>query len=150
MEITGIITSVLPMFDGVSQRTGKTWQKQEFVLETYDRFPKKIFMAVFGESVSNYNIMVGQSVKVSFDLESRSYIGRDGVERWSTDVRVWKIEDFVQPQQGYAMPQAAAPIAAPQAPIQQPYAQPAQQPVYAPQTQVQQPAAPAHSEDLPF
>lgn len=128
MELKCVITNVLPQISGVSSTTGKEWIKQEFIVETYDRFPKKIFMSIFGaESIENNPVTVGMPAKVSFDIESRAYMCRDGIERWSTECRAWKVEPImeqsstpqfqpaqtpqpVQPAQPqYAMPQYAEP-----------------------------------------
>ncbi len=141
MEITGKIIQVLPLQQGIGQRSGNAWKKQEYVLETYDRFPRKIIFNFFNEAVDTYPLQVGEDIKLSFDLESRSYVGRDGVERWSTDVRGWKAEKvdpttFAAPAYGSPVPQAA------------PMGQPA--PVVGQFPQAPAAAAPNPTEDLPF
>lgn len=155
MEIRGRIVQVLPQASGVS-RSGNNWRKQEYVLETFDQYPRKVLFNFFNNAIDQYPLQVGEDIILSFDLESRSFMGRDGVERWSTDVRGWKVEK--------ADAQMAAPGYAPQQPMQQGFAP--QQPVagFAPQGApayaVPQPAVPqfpaaepqaaAGTDDLPF
>jgi len=149
MEIKGKVMQVLPQQSGTSQR-GNAWRKQEYVMETYDRFPRKIFFGFFGDAIDQYPLQVGDDINLSFDLESRSYVGRDGVERWSTDVRAWKA-DKIDPSQiqmqvpAYGAPAYAAPAAQPAQ-----YAQPA--PVVGQFDAAPAPSAasPNPSEDLPF
>ncbi len=143
---------VLPQQSGTSQR-GNAWRKQEYVMETYDRFPRKLFFHFFGDAIDQYPLQVGDDINLSFDLESRSFIGRDGVERWSTDVRGWKAEK-IDPSQ-IQVPAYGAPVGQPgYAP--QPIAA---NPQYAAQpapavgqfdTPAVAPAAPNPTEDLPF
>ena len=153
MEIRGRIVQVLPLASGVS-RTGNNWRKQEYILETFDQYPRKVLFNFFNNTIDQYPLQVGEDIILSFDLESRSFVGRDGVERWSTDVRGWKVEKadaqmaapggfapqpgFGAPQQGFAPQQPVQGFAAPQAP------QPA-----VPQFPAE-PAAPAAGDDLPF
>lgn len=143
---------VMPLQSGTSQRTGNAWRKQEYVMETYDRFPRKIFFGFFGDAIDQYPLAVGDDINLSFDLESRSYVGRDGVERWSTDVRGWKAEK-IDPSQIQAPAYGGGYPAAPAAqPMQQPAPAVGQFPSAAPTEQVVQSmqAAPNPSEDLPF
>lgn len=145
MEIKGKIMQVLPVRTGTSQR-GTTWKVQECVLETFDQFPRKVFFTLFGERADLYKeqLQVGKDIELSFDLESRSYVGRDGVERWMTDVRGWKVVE-IDP----SAIQAPAPTQF--APAPQPgvaYAQPA--PVVGQFPEAAPAAMPNATEDLPF
>ena len=153
MEIRGRIVQVLPQASGVS-RSGNNWRKQEYILETFDQYPRKVLFNFFNNTIDQYPLQVGEDIILSFDLESRSFVGRDGVERWSTDVRGWKVEKadaqmaapgfapqpgFGAPQQGFVQqPQQAAPaFAAPQPAVPQfPAAEPQ--------------AAAGGTDDLPF
>lgn len=144
MEIRGKIIQVLPLAQGTSA-AGRAWKKQEYVLETYDQYPRKVKFDFFGEKADQYPLQLGEDVVLSFDIESRSFVGRDGIERWSTDIRGWKAEKFdpsmaapaAAPQQAYAQPAAAAPQFVQPAPVG---AAP-MEPTMAPQ---------AASDDLPF
>lgn len=95
MEITGKITLALPEQSGVS-KAGNSWKKKEYVLETLDTYPRKVHFDFFGEKADQFPLSVGQTIKLSFDIESREYNGR-----WFTSIRGWKAEaaDQQQPQQ---------------------------------------------------
>ena len=147
MEIRGRIIQVLPMASGVS-KAGNSWRKQEYILETFDQYPRKVIFNFFNNTIDQYPLQVGEDIILSFDLDSRSFVGRDGVERWSTDVRGWKAEKadaqmaapgvapaFGAPAPGFGAPQAAPQFQAPQPAVPQFPAEP---------------AAPAAGDDLPF
>ena len=148
MEINLKVIQVLPLQSGVSKNSGKQWTSQMFIGETMDQYPRKAACTVFnpGQNVATPN--VGDMITASFDLDSRSFMTKDGREMWSTDIRVWKIVPYD--------PAANIPGFAPQQPApQQPYPTPQgqyapQQPQYAaPQYQAPQ-QQPAPSNDLPF
>lgn len=157
MEIRGRIIQALQLQSGTSA-AGRAWKKQEFVLETFDQYPRKVVFTIFGDKVdqlgpqfTNY-LQNSTDVTVSFDLESRSFVGRDNVERWSTEVRPWKIVDSTTIQTpGYGDPMQAGGFGQPAVPMQQPYVQPQPAPVVG-----QFPAAEATiqgnsaTDDLPF
>lgn len=105
MEVTGKIIHKLAPAGGTS-KAGNAWSKQEYVLETIENFPKKIFFDFFGERANQYPLEVGQTVTLSFDIESREYNGR-----WYTSIRGWKAEQ-VDAAQATA-PSATAPMASP-------------------------------------
>ncbi|MBM3918779.1 MAG: DUF3127 domain-containing protein [Sphingomonadales bacterium] len=86
MEVEGTIVQIMPLVSGQSARTGNTWRKQEFLLETSAQYPKKIFMSLMGEKIDQFPLREGERVRVSVDLESREYNGR-----WYSDIRAWKI-----------------------------------------------------------
>lgn len=161
MEIRGRITQKLTPQSGTSA-AGRAWQKQEFILETFDQFPRKVCMTLFGDKVAQFGPQLEsamanqQDVTVSIDIESRSFVGRDGVERWSTEVRPWKVVDSASlangmdyqqvPQGGFApQQQAYAPQYQPQPAPMQPQPAVAQFPVAE-----QAAPAPQATDDLPF
>ncbi len=106
MEIIGKITHNLGETSGVS-KAGNAWKKHEYVLETLESYPKKIFFDFFGERADQYPLEVGKTVKLSFDIERREYNGR-----WFTSIRGWKAEPAdaaaSQPQYNPATPPAAS------------------------------------------
>lgn len=140
MEITLKVTKLLDAQSGVSKSSGKQWLKQDFIGETDDQYPKSVCVTVFNPTDNLQVPLVGDNVKVSFDIESRSWTGRDGVERWSTEIKAWKIEQLGQTQ---AQPQASV-QAAPQQPAYDP------QQYQVPQVQQAPPPPPADDDDLPF
>ena len=84
MDISGKIIQFLPAQTG--QGKNGPWKKQEFILETGDTYPKKICIAVWGDKIDMGSFKPGDTVDVSFDVESREYNGR-----WYTDVKAWKV-----------------------------------------------------------
>ena len=86
MEITGKIIAKLDLQSGTS-KAGNQWKKQEYVLETQDAYPRKVHFDFFGERADQYNLNIGDVIKLSFDIESREYQGR-----WYTSIRGWKAE----------------------------------------------------------
>lgn len=91
MDISGKIIQFLPAQTG--QGKNGPWKKQEFILETGDTYPKKICIAVWGDKIDLGSIKPGDTVDVSFDVESREYNGR-----WYTDVKAWKVSGKQQQQ----------------------------------------------------
>lgn len=87
LEITGTLKIKLDVQSGSSARG--EWQKQEFVVETQDQYPRQVCFNVWGaDKVSDLNsYKEGDVIKVSFNVESREF-----KERWYTDLRAWRIE----------------------------------------------------------
>jgi len=103
MEIIGKLILKMPMQSGIS-KTGNSWQKQEFVMETLEQFPRKICANLWGERTAVLETLnIDDKVVMSFDLESREFNGK-----WYTDVKAYKLEQVTTNSQ---TPQAApAPI----------------------------------------
>lgn len=85
MEISGKIIAVLPMATGEGKNG--TWRSQDYVLETFDQYPKKVCFNLFGDKIEQYPMAIDDEVTVSFDIDSREYNGR-----WYTNIRAWKVE----------------------------------------------------------
>jgi hypothetical protein len=86
LEISGKLIKILNPQTG----TGKNgpWQKQEFVIETPDQFPKKVCISAWGEKADDLKkFSPGDNLKISLNLESREYN-----EKWYTEARAWRIE----------------------------------------------------------
>jgi len=86
LELTGKLIQVMPEQSG----TGKVgpWTKQEFVIETLDQYPKKVCFNFWNEKAGVLKtLQEGDTVKVSFNVESRDYNGK-----WYTDLKAWKLE----------------------------------------------------------
>lgn len=108
MELQGKIIAALEPRSGQSRSTGNPWKVQTFVLETHDQYPKKLAFDVFGEDkLKNFNISVGEEIKVSFDIDAHEYQGR-----WFNSVRAWAVD---RPAAGGAAAPAAAAAPAPAA-----------------------------------
>ncbi len=147
MEVTGKIIVALPEMSGTS-KMGNPWKKREYVLETLESFPKKIHFDFFGEKADQFILNPGDTIRLSFDIESREYNGR-----WYTSIRGWKAEPATEGAPAAAQAYPAAPTfpqpapgfgAAPQAPA---YGAPQAAPGGFPT-----PPAPAEAanDDLPF
>ena len=106
MEIEGKIIYSLGETSGVS-KAGRAWKKREYVLETQDPYPKKVYFDMFGERADQYPMEVGDVVRLSFDIDSREYNGR-----WFTSISGWKAEK-IGDGQGAAPMQNAAPVSNP-------------------------------------
>lgn len=85
MELSGKLLLLLPPQTG-NGRNG-TWKKQDFVIETTDNFPKKVCLSAWGDKIDLSRLQPGQTVKVSFDIESREYNGR-----WYTDLKAFNLQ----------------------------------------------------------
>ena len=109
MEIFGKIICALPIRSGVSAKSGKPWQSASYVLETQDQYPKRMAFDVFGQdNIAKFNIQVGESLTVSFDIDAHEYQGR-----WFNAVRAWRVfhgapQPVVTPQ-----PTVLPPVGAP-------------------------------------
>lgn len=123
MEIQGTIIQVLPLETGVS-KSGNSWQKKNFVIDTGGQYPKKVCFQIFGDKCNQLAPKVGDVVTVSFNAESKEFNGR-----WYTQLDCWNI-----------VPQGAQPTA--YTPVQT-------APAPAPQQSTQQPQ-PTTANDLPF
>jgi len=84
MEIAGKIVKVLALQQGEGKNG--PWKKQDYILETTDRIPRKVCFSLWGEKVDQFKLVDGLDVEVMFDLESREFNGR-----WYTDVKAWKV-----------------------------------------------------------
>ena len=138
MELQGKIIAALPERSGTSQRG--EWKVQEFVLETVDsQYPRKMVFDVFGaDRLQRFNVQVGQTVNVAFDIDAREYNGR-----WYNSIRAY---DVRQVYLSAAPAPAAAPTAAPvSAPVAAAPVDPAAAPTAAPAA-----ATPDDGDDLPF
>ena len=98
LEIQGKLIKLLAPVTGEGKNGA--WTKQEFILETYDQYPKKVCCSVWGDKVETLRrFNLGDDIKASINIESREYN-----ERWFTEVRAWKLDPGNQqgaaPQQG--------------------------------------------------
>ena len=81
-QINGIITEILPVVTGESQRG--TWQRGGFVVEYGNEYPRKAAFTIFGDEklAMLKDKQQGMLVSVTFVPESREFNGR-----WYTDLR---------------------------------------------------------------
>lgn len=145
MEIRVSVVQHLAETSGTG-RNGNAWTKREFVGETYDQYPRRIVFTIFNRKDDIPQLpAVGSDILVDFDIESNSWITRDGQERWSTSIKVFAIKP------GSAANPAPSQPAVPDNTIDQqpaPAYQPGQYQV--PQAPMAPQPPPAKNDDLPF
>jgi hypothetical protein len=108
MELTGKIIAEFNERGGVSNRTGNEWKAKSYVMEVPGEFPRKLVFDVFGvDRLQAFNIQIGETLTVHFDIDAHEYNGR-----WFNDVRAFRIV------RGQAAPTSAPEAApAPEAPV---------------------------------
>jgi hypothetical protein len=84
MNIIGKVTDLLPLQTGIS-KNGQ-WRKQDIIVETCGQYPKKICISVWGDKINEKQLLIGNNLDISFELESREFN-----RKWYTDVKAWKI-----------------------------------------------------------
>lgn len=85
MQLTAKLIQILPLQTG-SGKNGE-WKKQDIIVETDGQYPKKVCISVWGDKINAKHLVVGNKLKIDFDVESREYNSR-----WYTDVKAWKVE----------------------------------------------------------
>lgn len=86
LEVSGKVLQILQEQSGEG-KNGR-WVKQDFVIETEEQFPKKVCFSTWGDKAAEVKkLSAGDSIIVSFNVESREYNGK-----WYTDLRAWKIQ----------------------------------------------------------
>ena len=88
MKITGKISQVLPLQEGVSQQ-GARWRKQSIVVVEDDAniaFPNEMVLDLFNDRIPETPLTVGQHVDVHFGIRTREYNGKV-----YNDVNVYKL-----------------------------------------------------------
>ena len=114
MEITGKLIASMPLKSGMSQKTGKSWQSKEYILEIPGQYVRHFAFTVFGEErLKQFNLRKDEEITVSFDIDAHEWHGR-----WFNEVRAYKVERVGQqaytPQQPTHQPQPQQPYTAPQ------------------------------------
>lgn len=85
MQLTAKLVQILPLQTGTG-RNGE-WKKQDIIVETDGQYPKKICISIWGDKINASQLVVGNVLKIDFDVESREYNSR-----WYTDVKAWRVE----------------------------------------------------------
>lgn len=84
---------------GINSQTGKTWQAQEFVIQTLERYPIRIAWRIFGEeNISKIAIREGETINVVGYPESHEYNGSWYTEMRCTDVLDGNKSRLVRPE----------------------------------------------------
>ena len=115
MEFQGTIAKLLPIRQGVSQRTGNEWKSLPFIFEYFehdsDRYADSVLLETFDTKVID-NLKEGMEVRCGFGHRTREYT-KDGKTMIINDIRLYKIECVRKAQQPVPAPpaqQAAAPF----------------------------------------
>lgn len=89
MQLTAKLSQLLPIQTG----TGKNgeWKKQDIIVETDGQYPKKVCVSIWGDKINEQQLVVGNSLTIDFEVESREFSGR-----WYTDLKAWKIDSAGQ------------------------------------------------------
>ena len=139
--VKGIVREVLPMQQGVSQKTGNAWQSQAYLLEHESgQYPRFICFTVFGaEKISNMGIMEGEEITAHLNIDAKK-----GQKGYFNDIQCWRVEREAQGQNAQQEQQA------PQM-VNQPGLGNAPTAMFpSPQPQAPQAEVPAGDSDLPF
>lgn len=91
ITFTGTIRAVIGNRQGTTSKGD--WRMTEYLLEnTEGQYPKRLAAEVWGDKIDALNLQIGEQVTAYLDIESRPWRGKDGIEHWSTSVRIWKVD----------------------------------------------------------
>lgn len=95
----GKVIFVSQIQSGLNPKTNNKWSLQNFVIETNERFPRKIAFTLFGEDkISAAGLRMGELIDVTAYAESHEYNGTWYTELRCTDICQNRISRFVQTQ----------------------------------------------------
>jgi len=85
MKLTAKLIQLLPLQTG----TGKNgeWKKQDIIVETDGQNPKKACISIWGEKINEQQLVVGNTLIMEINIESREFSGR-----WYTEIKAWKVD----------------------------------------------------------
>lgn len=102
MELTG----KLIVINETKEYGSNGFKKREFVIETEnEKYPQKILIEVIQDKcnlLDNYSI--GDSIKVSYNINGREWINPQGEAKYFNSVQGWRIENLAQAQLGNNIP----------------------------------------------
>lgn len=105
MEFQGRISKLLPIRQGVSQRTGNEWKAQPFVFEYFEtpeqRWSDKVLLETYDANIMA-QLKEGMEVRCGFGHSVREYEGRT-----YNEVRLYRIEFQTAQQEATATQQQA-------------------------------------------
>lgn len=95
MEFQGRIAKLLPIRQGVSQRTGNEWKSLPFIFEYFehesDRYADSVMLETFDTNVIDH-LKEGMEVRCGFGHRTREFTKQDGTTGIINDIRLYKIE----------------------------------------------------------
>ena len=107
MEFQGRIAKLLPIRQGVSQRTGNEWKSLPFIFEYFehesDRYADTVMLETFDTNVIDH-LKEGMEVRCGFGHKAKTITKQDGTQTTINEMRLYKIESVrkatkQQPQQ---------------------------------------------------
>ena len=124
MEFTGRIAKLLPIRQGVSQRTGNAWKSLPFIFEYFehdsDRYADSVLLETFDTKVID-NLKEGMEVRCGFGHKTREFTKQDGTTAVINDLRLYKIESVRKSQNQIAQQANVQAVAQQQAPHAAPF-----------------------------
>ena len=101
MEFQGRIAKLLPIRQGVSQRTGNEWKSLPFIFEYFehdsDRYADSVLLETFDTNVIDH-LKEGMEVRCGFGHKTREFTKQDGTTAVINDLRLYKIESVRKAQ----------------------------------------------------
>ncbi len=124
MEFQGRIAKLLPIRQGVSQRTGNEWKSLPFIFEYFehdsDRYADSVMLETFDTKVID-NLKEGMEVRCGFGHKTREFTKQDGTTAVINDLRLYKIESVRKVQNQTAQQANVQAVAQQQAPHAAPF-----------------------------
>ena len=124
MEFQGRIAKLLPIREGVSQRTGNAWKSLPFIFEYFehdsDRYADSVLLETFDTKVID-NLKEGMEVRCGFGHKTREFTKQDGTTAVINDLRLYKIESVRKSQNQIAQQANVQAVAQQQAPHAAPF-----------------------------
>ena len=124
MEFQGRIAKLLPIRQGVSQRTGNEWKSLPFIFEYFehdsDRYADSVLLETFDTKVID-NLKEGMEVRCGFGHKTREFTKQDGTTAVINDLRLYKIESVRKAQNQLAQQANVQAVAQQQAPHAAPF-----------------------------
>ena len=124
MEFQGRIAKLLPIRQGVSQRTGNEWKSLPFIFEYFehdsDRYADSVLLETFDSKVID-NLKEGMEVRCGFGHKTREFTKQDGTTAVINDLRLYKIESVRKSQNQIAQQANVQAVAQQQAPHAAPF-----------------------------
>ena len=115
IKLTGRIAEVMPVVEGISERTGNPWKSQEYLFEYFAwsgaKYANRLVARIFGEDeIAKFNLKQGEEVTLTIRFDANK--SKDG-SRWFNEIRINNVERPQAAQQpaqaAQQAPQAAKP-----------------------------------------
>ena len=94
IKLTGRIAEVMPVVEGISDRTGNPWKSQEYLFEYFAwsgaKYANRMVVRVFGEEdIAKFNLKQGEEVTLTIRFDANK--SKDG-SRWFNEIRISNVE----------------------------------------------------------